>query len=693
MSLCQDCSKLDLHAHILELCHGKDVSRDPLLGFADPEHHDTKNHLDSPLHFTVSLSETKVTYLSIYQTRSLDYDGISSFDHNQILGQLGLVHKLGDELDDTDVSTEFLSEQFGPDTTIDSILFRDVDAHTGSKHTLRIATNWLSQCKTQHSLCSAASESRARNLPTRVIDVTSTTPRVFETRGVEGRWAALSYCWGSDTSFMLNEATRARLFAGFQLEDAPATIRDAILVTRELGIPYLWVDAVCIRQDSREDWEREAPRMLHVNDIQKGQEQYAYVRPSSPHINAWDTSESRWGGRGWTMQEAFLAGRMITFSNAGLTWQCQQLTEEEDGSYVVGIPDVDTDEWMHRTSALFMSKYWRHLMTASAINSNNGDKESAPSPLIPHGMYSDPYSMWYVTLAHYSSRYLTHTSDRLHALSGLADLFREITGDEYVLGLWKGDLLRGLIWTYRPLRVQEGIEKFGADLSLYDPLIATNTGPSWSWTSLEGRIYEPEDGYRGHFERVPGNRARILDVNVDMSVAGQHQGRLTIQAPFVEWSTGSSSCSEGCQSKEESDPFAEIIRNYVTEIMKNGSESEWEWDFSTRFSAEYRARRSQGRGEGGQWIAVVFVHPDGKALVLESASMTGPQPQGSEKQSLSPFTYRRLGVLQFGADILPSFNVDEREPGQKHRHDVRDAHLEAHEEWYQGLPLHTFVVI
>jgi len=44
------------------------------------------------------------------------------------------------------------------------------------------------------------------------------------------------------------------------------TIRDAITVTRDLGIRFLWVDALCIIQDSRKgkDWHREASKMRDV---------------------------------------------------------------------------------------------------------------------------------------------------------------------------------------------------------------------------------------------------------------------------------------------------------------------------------------------------------------------------------------------------------------------------------------------
>jgi hypothetical protein len=128
MPLCQDCSGLDLRTHIVKVCRGEDVSQNPLLGyeppkipykssvssiqasiesthcqlctviwdkFADPAHHETKDHPDKPFHFTVSLSDAKTIYLSVYQIRSLSHDQISYFDHNQILGQLGLVHRFG----------------------------------------------------------------------------------------------------------------------------------------------------------------------------------------------------------------------------------------------------------------------------------------------------------------------------------------------------------------------------------------------------------------------------------------------------------------------------------------------------------------------------------------------------------------------------------------------------------------------
>jgi len=45
------------------------------------------------------------------------------------------------------------------------------------------------------------------------------------------------------------------------LATLPPTFRYAMLVTRDLGVRYLWIDSLCILQDSAVDWEREAPQV------------------------------------------------------------------------------------------------------------------------------------------------------------------------------------------------------------------------------------------------------------------------------------------------------------------------------------------------------------------------------------------------------------------------------------------------
>jgi hypothetical protein len=43
------------------------------------------------------------------------------------------------------------------------------------------------------------------------------------------------------------------LISGVEIDRPPQTLKDAVYVTRRLGIRYLWIDALCIIQDSPED--------------------------------------------------------------------------------------------------------------------------------------------------------------------------------------------------------------------------------------------------------------------------------------------------------------------------------------------------------------------------------------------------------------------------------------------------------
>lgn len=48
------------------------------------------------------------------------------------------------------------------------------------------------------------------------------------------------------------------------LSELTQTIQDAIDITRRLVCQYLWIDALCIIQDSKEDWSQESAKMSEV---------------------------------------------------------------------------------------------------------------------------------------------------------------------------------------------------------------------------------------------------------------------------------------------------------------------------------------------------------------------------------------------------------------------------------------------
>jgi hypothetical protein len=79
----------------------------------------------------------------------------------------------------------------------------------------------------------------------------------------QGEYAALSHCWGSGHPETLTKGKLSKMTKSIVLDSASRTFQDAIGVTRRLGIPYLWVDSLCIIQDDDDgrDWQLENSRM------------------------------------------------------------------------------------------------------------------------------------------------------------------------------------------------------------------------------------------------------------------------------------------------------------------------------------------------------------------------------------------------------------------------------------------------
>lgn len=142
------------------------------------------------------------------------------------------------------------------------------------------------------------------------------------------------------------------LTKGFDTRLLPQTLQDAVHVTRMLGLQYLWIDSLCIIQDSADDWQREASQMadIYINayctiattraeDGDEGflqprsQRQCVAVRPSKgvPYYVCeviddfgHDVENSTLNQRGWVLQERVLSPRTIYFAKSQVYWECGQ---------------------------------------------------------------------------------------------------------------------------------------------------------------------------------------------------------------------------------------------------------------------------------------------------------------------------------------------------------------------------------
>ena len=112
---------------------------------------------------------------------------------------------------------------------------RDVDRDVTPSKTSSQILRWLKECD-RHPCCPQQIDSL---LPTRLIDIATST--VCHTNGASGKFVALSYCWGTGSQMQLRSDNVETLMQHSIFNALPQTIKDAVLVTRSLSIPYLWV--------------------------------------------------------------------------------------------------------------------------------------------------------------------------------------------------------------------------------------------------------------------------------------------------------------------------------------------------------------------------------------------------------------------------------------------------------------------
>ncbi|KUJ20807.1 HET-domain-containing protein [Mollisia scopiformis] len=146
----------------------------------------------------------------------------------------------------------------------------EIDHDLGSDQNFGIAQGWIRNCCNDHdpAICPAL---RDVNLPTRLIYVgppdNHDQLRLIQTSKTEkGRYLALSHCWGPPGTKKLlttTETLESRL-ASIDQSEMPANFSDAVIITRRLGYRYLWIDSLCIIQDSKTDWETESQNMGNI---------------------------------------------------------------------------------------------------------------------------------------------------------------------------------------------------------------------------------------------------------------------------------------------------------------------------------------------------------------------------------------------------------------------------------------------
>ncbi|PVH75774.1 HET-domain-containing protein [Cadophora sp. DSE1049] len=348
----------------------------------------------------------------------------------------------------------------------------------GSPTHIKVLAEWIRSCDETHQCY----PQDVCFLPTRVLDVGdkgSGIVRLFcQTRGhtSSGKYLALSHQWGSPSQhrkFCTYTTNIDKLKQGIDISDLPKTFKDAVNITRGLGVQYLWIDSICIVQDDPHDWDMESKLMEQVFSS-------AYATIAASCANGTDdgflkpyperqcvTLETRSGAlyylcdaiddfrldvdqgelnkRGWVLQERALSRRTIYFTEKQSYWECG------------GGVRCETLTKMKNRKASFLGD-------ANFPHSVNDYVKGLKIQL-----YQDLY-------VRYSNLALSFNTDRPIAIKGLETrLIRtfETVGSYGIFDLY---LHRGLLWQ----RSGDALKRITS--------FRGQCVPSWSWMAYDGGI-------------------------------------------------------------------------------------------------------------------------------------------------------------------------------------------------------------
>ncbi|RSL48351.1 hypothetical protein CEP54_012957 [Fusarium duplospermum] len=347
--------------------------------------------------------------------------------------------------------------------------------NTKSTETFKFIQKCLDECSA-HDCKSPLRLETSQSAPSRLLDVDNNTVRLIDVGKDCPPYVALSHCWGTNLSkYMTVWANLTQKKAGISWNDLTPTFRDAIEITRRLKLRYIWIDALCIIQDSKEDWANESVKM---GDIYHN----AFLTVSASH------ARDGFGGCFNSQSAVGLGETFITITNRDQLGQESSIifasTISSDPPRVVENSPINDRGWVYQERILsprivhFASTQvvWECRKTYRLENLRPMALPTIPSMILrPDTVDNDIMAeRWHRGIVEvYCRRAFTRYDDRLVALAGIAQIYQMHIKDRYLAGLWKSHLAYGLSWghTQRPNHKPQ-----------------SRRHPSWTWASQDGEM-------------------------------------------------------------------------------------------------------------------------------------------------------------------------------------------------------------
>jgi hypothetical protein len=372
-----------------------------------------------------------------------------------------------------------------------------VYSSTSSPGLWELGKRWIQECQTTHQRCRER-EARPRVLnlynktnfyPTRLIQVKATGNSVESIRLVVSSdfnrsvpYLTLSHCWGGANIIRLTEDTLNSFQQNIPMEKLPKTFIDAFSITASLGYEYMWIDSLCIVQDSRTDWNFESGHMGII--YQHSTCTIAALRAENSHAGCFVERSalsflpcqlipkaSNTPGvyavsgaqpyeplhkRAWVLQERCLSVRTLNFGAKQVSWDCIDATASEANSR------------FRRTDDMTSLKRRLYSALVGPDTERSGDKS--------HWSHE-----WWELVRIYTSCNITYVTDKWEAFRGLASAIQNNKQSVFIHGLWQPELADELLWTV----TQQKAAKLDIGTA------------SWSWLSIDGQVVKyhhlPED--------------------------------------------------------------------------------------------------------------------------------------------------------------------------------------------------------
>lgn len=395
------------------------------------------------------------------------------------------------------------------------------------------------------------------------------------------KYLALSYRWGKQENAFISTGDNLHSHTThIQFSSLPLTFQHVVHVARFLDIRYVWIDALCIVQDDPRDWDDQAGKMCAVyagatlvvaadsgSDPSTGlfNEQSVlfdeeplgtHVAVSVPHVphgeagvvlyvstnEAFPSSLKTENGdvamgddqeeedldrmlvtRGWTLQEAVLAPRVLHFTSVQLVWECAACgyVGEDESSVLLRDQRPTYVEVKDRlrvisenrkpSDEIFEVKEREGIYEADISTDESGLGMVGRGPIKATSEELAMLNAWYfdLILLRYSTRNLSYETDRLPAIAALAEWTAETLCCEYVAGMWRTGLEWALTWRKARPERRKGwsVESLnviapdavtGASVSesvepnhpCYDTASTIgHHGPTFSWISTTGPVH------------------------------------------------------------------------------------------------------------------------------------------------------------------------------------------------------------